>query len=101
NVTLWRGENVSPYLTKGKQVYVEGRLQTRSYEDKDGKKVWATDVVAEDVILLGGRGEGAASGAEYSQQPVSMPRSARPQPQAAAAPEPAFDQGITVDDVPF
>jgi hypothetical protein len=39
NVTLWRAENLAPYLTKGKQVYVEGRLQTRSYEDKDGKKV--------------------------------------------------------------
>ncbi len=46
NVTLWKAENLSNYLTKGKQVYVEGRLQTRSYDDKDGKKVWATDVVA-------------------------------------------------------
>ncbi len=58
NVTLWRSENLATYLTKGKQVYVEGRLQTRSYDDKDGKKVYATDVVADDVILLGGRGEG-------------------------------------------
>ena len=37
-VVLWRGEAVAPYLLKGKQVYVEGRLQTRSYDDKDGKK---------------------------------------------------------------
>ena len=58
NVTLWRQENLANYLTKGKQVYVEGRLQTRSYDDKDGKKVYATDVVADEVILLGGRGEG-------------------------------------------
>ena len=42
DVTLWRAENLSTYLTKGKQVYVEGRLQTRSYEDKDGKKVYRT-----------------------------------------------------------
>ncbi len=42
------------YLTKGKQVYVEGRIQTRSYDDKDGKKVYSTEVVADDVILLGG-----------------------------------------------
>ncbi len=41
---------------QGKQVYVEGRLQTRSYDDKDGKKQYMTEVVAEDVILLGGRG---------------------------------------------
>src|SRR3954470_473682 len=37
SVTLWRSENLANYLTKGKQVYVEGRLQTRSYDDKDGK----------------------------------------------------------------
>ncbi len=101
NVVLWRGENVAPYLTKGKQVYVEGRLQTRSYDDKDGKKVWTTEVVAEDVILLGGRGEGGGGGGggseEYSQEPPlrSQPR---PRPVTAVAP-PA--EGITDEDVPF
>ena len=77
NVVMWRGENVAPYLTKGKQVYVEGRLQTRSYDDKDGKKVWTTEVVAEDVILLGGRGEGGGGRGgpeEYSQEPAHAER---------------------------
>jgi single-strand DNA-binding protein len=109
NVVLWRGENVSNYLTKGKQVYVEGRIQTRSYEDKDGKKVYSTEVVADDVILLGGQGGagGGRGGDEYSQQPVSMPRS----PQRPAAPQAGaqhsagqqddYPQGITDDDVPF
>jgi single-strand DNA-binding protein len=106
NVTLWRAENLSPYLTKGKQVYVEGRLQTRSYEDKDGKKVYATDVVADDVILLGGRGEGGGGeegGGGYSQErPVSMPRSARGGGAASSTPAAdEFPQGITDDDVPF
>ena len=97
-VVLWRGENVAPYLTKGKQVYVEGRLQTRSYDDKDGKKVWATDVIADDVILLGGRGEGVSGGPdEYSQEPRSAPR---PRPAAASAPPPS-NEGIGDDDVPF
>jgi len=105
NVTLWRAENLAPYLTKGKQVYVEGRLHTRSYDDKDGKKVYATDVVADDVILLGGRGgDGpAGGGGEFSQdRPVSMPRSAqgRSQPQQQQ-PADDFGQGITDDDVPF
>ena len=59
NIVLWRQENLANYLMKGKQVYVEGRLHTRSYDDKDGKKVYTTEVVAEEVILLGGRGEGA------------------------------------------
>ena len=69
-VVLWRGEGVAPYLLKGKQIYVEGRLQTRSYDDKDGKKVWTTEVVADEVILLGGRGDGPPSGGgdEFSQQ---------------------------------
>ena len=96
NVVLWRQENLANYLTKGKQVYVEGRLQTRSYDDKDGKKQYMTEVVAEDVILLGGRGGDA--GADAGPQPVSMPRGAsRP----AAAQEQGADQGITDDDVPF
>jgi single-strand DNA-binding protein len=100
NVTLWRSENLAQYLTKGKQVYVEGRLQTRSYEDKDGKKVYRTDVVADDVILLGGAGGAGGQGGgrdEYSQQPVSMPRSA----QKSSPPREDFSQGITDDDVPF
>jgi single-strand DNA-binding protein len=99
NVVLWRAENLANYLLKGKQVYLEGRLQTRSYEDKDGKKQWFTEVVAEDVILLGGRtGEAAAGSGDYAAGPVSMPRSARA-PQPAAAPVEA--QEITDDDVPF
>jgi len=98
NVVLWRQENLANYLTKGKQVFVEGRLQTRSYDDKDGKKQYMTEVIAEDVILLGGRG--GEAGAEAGPQPVSMPRSAQ-RPAAAVAEEHATDQGITDDDVPF
>jgi single-strand DNA-binding protein len=105
NIVLWRSENLANYLTKGKQVYVEGRIHTRSYDDKDGKKVYSTEVVAEDVILLGGQGGGGGSrgGEEFSQQPpVSQPRSA----QGASGPrQPApaedYGQGITDDDVPF
>jgi single-strand DNA-binding protein len=102
NVVLWRGENVAPYLTKGKQIYVEGRLQTRSYDDKDGKKVWTTEVVAEDVILLGGRGEGGGPD-EMSQESHSAPRSAPRSRQAAAPSAHAAppSQGIGDDDVPF
>jgi single-strand DNA-binding protein len=104
NVIMWRAENVSSYLLKGKQVYVEGRLQTRSWEDKDGQKKYMTEVVCEDLVLLGGRGEsgGGSGGGEYA-QPVSMPRPAqRPQPAAQPqAPADDFNQGITDDDVPF
>ena len=104
NVTLWRAENLAQYLTKGKQVYVEGRLQTRSYDDKDGKKVYRTDVVADEVILLsgGGGGGGGRGGDEYSQsappQRSSTPRGGAPAP---AAQDDFGGQGITDDDVPF
>src|ERR1035438_5889052 len=97
NVVLWRQENLANYLTKGKQVYVEGRLRTHSWEDKDGKKQYSTEVVADELILLGGRGgESGGGSSDYSQQPVSMPRSARPAPAPApaAAPTDDFNQGI-------
>jgi single-strand DNA-binding protein len=94
NVVLWRQENLANYLTKGKQVYVEGRLQTRSYDDKDGKKQYMTEVVADDVILLGGRG---GDGMDSAPQVVSQPRGAQ-RAQPVGEPE---DQGITDDDVPF
>jgi len=94
NIVLWRQENLANYLTKGKQVYVEGRLQTRSYDDKDGKKQYMTEVVADDVLLLGGRGDGGQDAG-----PVSAPRSARPA--APAQQDDAGGQGITDDDVPF
>lgn len=106
NVIVWRQENLSNYLTKGKQVYVEGRLQTRSYDDKDGKKVYATEVVAEEVILLGGRGDGgveSGGGAQAS----SGSRSGPPQRGRGGAPasggeeDPFGGMGINDDDVPF
>lgn len=100
NVVLWRQENLAQYLTKGKQVYVEGRLQTRSYDDKDGNKKYVTEVVAEEVMLLGGARSGEGGGEDGGMQ--SMPRTAsRPRPMGqSSAPEP-FDPGITDDDVPF
>lgn len=50
-------EIAGEYLSKGRQVYIEGRLQTRSWEGQDGVKRYTTEIVARDLILLGGRGE--------------------------------------------
>ena len=105
NIVLWRSENLSNYLTKGKQVYVEGRLQTRSYEDRDGVKRYVTEIVADGVILLGGQqGSGSqdqpASGKSNNNGPVSQPRGRA----AAANPRPADDsssQQMAEDDIPF
>ena len=51
-----RAEVCSKYLSKGRQVYVEGRIQTRTYDDKDGNKRYITEVIAADVQFLGGGG---------------------------------------------
>jgi len=105
NIVLWRSENLAQYLQKGKQVYVEGRLSTRSYDDKDGVKKYVTEVVADEVILLGGGGgrggDPVGSPDEFSSGPVSMPRSSQ-KPRQAPQPNPGgFDPGISDDDVPF
>src|SRR5690349_20907082 len=85
-IVLWRSENLANYLLKGKSVYVEGRLQTRNWEDKEGQKRSTTEVVAEELILLGsGRADsGPPPPTDEDERPanrgpVSMPRSARPQ----------------------
>jgi single-strand DNA-binding protein len=85
NCTQWRAENLAPYLTKGKRVYIDGELHTRSYE-KDGQKHYATEITVNDIILLdGGKADDQGGGM------VSRPRGAA-QPVAA---------GISDDDVPF
>lgn len=68
DVVLWRAERVSVYLKKGKKVFVEGRLQTRSWEDQQGQKRYRTEVVCDSfgLMLLGGRDEGSGYGGGYS-----------------------------------
>ncbi|GIW44171.1 MAG: hypothetical protein KatS3mg077_1453 [Candidatus Binatia bacterium] len=63
NVVVWgkQAEACGQYLAKGRQVYVEGRLQTRSYDDKDGVKRQITEVIAQTVRFLGGAGGRAAA----------------------------------------
>jgi single-strand DNA-binding protein len=67
SVVLWGkpAEIVKQYVTKGQKLYVEGRLQTRSWDDKDGKKRYMTEIVAQDFMFLSGRGEGGGGGGEY------------------------------------
>jgi single-strand DNA-binding protein len=64
-VVLWgkTAESLNEYLTKGKQIYVEGRLQTRQWDDKDGNKRYTTEIRGDRIVLLGGGGgRGASSG---------------------------------------
>ncbi len=89
NIVAWSrlAEICGQYLQKGKLVYIEGRLQTREWEDRDGNKRRTTEVVASDMKMLSGRGEsperetvGVGEGSGHG---------------------PAMDSGITDDDIPF
>src|SRR6267378_4429394 len=67
-VVLWgkQAESLAEYLTKGKQIYVEGRLQTRQWDDKDGNKRYTTEIKADRITLLGGGGGGRGASAPTS-----------------------------------
>ncbi|MBX4187950.1 MAG: single-stranded DNA-binding protein [Candidatus Doudnabacteria bacterium] len=83
NVVAWRklAEIIAQYLKKGSQVYIEGRLQTRSWEGQDGKKNYRTEIVADNMIMLGSRSSSSSAPApeasmpEQSQAPASSPSS--------------------------
>jgi len=93
-------------------VYVEGRLQTRKYTDKDGIEKYATDIIAENMQMLGGRGDtgggmgGGMGGGDDMGYDAPAPRQA-PRPQAAPAPaprpapRPAPNFSDMDDDIPF
>lgn len=101
------GEIAGEYLRKGSQVYIEGRLQTRKWQDNNGQDRYSTEIVANEMQMLGGRGGGemgAGSGGGYQQSggggyqaPQSAPAPQQPQNQPAA-PAPANDFD---DDIPF
>ena len=101
-VVLWgkTAESLNEYLTKGKQIYVEGRLQTRQWDDKDGNKRYTTEIRGDRIVLLGGgsgggggrgasgggseRGGGSSSGGDYG-----------------GGPGPDSSAPLTDDDIPF
>ncbi|MDE2000056.1 MAG: single-stranded DNA-binding protein [Burkholderiales bacterium] len=105
-------EIAGEYLKKGRPVYVEGRLKTRKWQDKDGKDNYTTEIVAEQMQLLGGRegggggyGGGQGGPEDYSQEAPSAPSrpAARPAPAPASRPAPKSSTGFDDmdDDIPF
>ena len=80
-ITFYRklAEIAGQYLKKGSSVYVEGRLQTRKYTDKDGVEKYATEIIADSMQMLGGRPESNQAPARQQQQ-ERQPAAARPAP---------------------
>ena len=99
-IVLWgkSAESLSEYLTKGKQIYVEGRLQTRKWQDKDGNDKYTTEIRADRITLLGGGGGGRSEGMGGGARPQ---RSSAPSGGADHEPmgEPISD--LSDDDIPF
>jgi single-strand DNA-binding protein len=103
SIVIWNKENLATYLTKGTKLYVEGRLQTRSYDDKEGVKRYVTEVVAENLVLLGGVGNGNSNGNGRGAKEKTGRRQTRGTPSTShrdREPEPE-EQGLQDDDVPF
>jgi single-strand DNA-binding protein len=121
NVVLWRklGEIANQYLKKGNQIYIEGRLQTRSWDGKDGQKRNRTEIVADNMIMLGGKpsssttsgssaGTTGASGSYQSPSPAPTAKSDAPPADAMSQTAPTEElptivqgEDINVEDIPF
>ena len=116
NVVAWRGQAdlVEKYVKKGTQLYIEGRLRSRTWEDQTGAKRYAIDIVADTIQLLGRRQDGQQQGgysapAQPAQQPYQQPyQQAAPQPVQQPVQQPAqpaqtkpFAEEEPSDDLPF
>ena len=108
NIVVWRNlaDTVERFVHKGSQLYIEGRLRTRSWNDQTGNKRFTTEVVADNIQLLGKRGdrEDAPEQGGYQAQPTQSYAPAGFQPKAAPAPAPVDlptpGEGDS-DDLPF
>ena len=99
-IVLWgkQAESLQEYLVKGKQLYVEGRLQTRQWDDKDGNKRYTTEIKADRITLLGGGGGGRSGATERSGGTADRSSGAG---YGGGAPEEPPMEPITDDDIPF
>jgi len=95
------GEIAAEYLRKGSQVYIEGKLRTRKWQDKEGKDRYTTEVVANEMQMLGGRGGGGGGGGGSSGSGGSESRAPRPPMGEERTAAPPAQEGEFDDDIPF
>ena len=95
-IVVWGklGELCSQYLAKGRQAYIEGKLQTRSWDDDNGVKHYTTEVLAQNVQFLG---DAPQQGRQQNQQPAQQQQNYQQPPQQGGVPE----GGFAADDIPF
>lgn len=99
NIVAWNrlAEICGEYLTKGKQVYIEGSIRSRQWEDQSGNKRTSYEIIAREMKMLGSKGD--TEGASGPRPVVERP--ATPAPEQAAPPEPPREPDITDEDIPF
>jgi single-strand DNA-binding protein len=102
-VVLWgkSAESLTEYLTKGKQIYVEGRLQTRQWDDKDGNKRYTTEIRGDKIVLLGGGSGGRGAGGGMSRGGGAGMAGIDDMGGHSGAPAPDSSEPLTDDDIPF
>ncbi|MGL5317190.1 MAG: single-stranded DNA-binding protein [Bacteroidales bacterium] len=109
NIVLWRGlaEVAEKYLRKGSQIYIEGKIRSRSYDDQNGVKRYVTEIFADNMQMLGRRdGQGGAESAAQPQPAYGQPAYSQAQTQQPVAQQPQQIQQPTAepsaeDDLPF
>ena len=91
NISAWRGlaDMADKFLKKGQQVYIEGKLRTRQYQDKDQQTRYITEIIADEISMLGGRPQGTGGAATEANG------------QMAAEPQQSFRQEPELDQLPF
>jgi single-strand DNA-binding protein len=94
NIVAWNklADICKQFLAKGRQVYIEGRIQTREYTDREGIKRRITEIIASQMVMLGSRPQGTEAGVQ-PMEPVARP--------ASDADQAFGDSGITDNDIPF
>ncbi len=103
NVVVWRGlaEVAEKYLTKGKQIYLEGKLRTRSWEDQDKNMRYTTEVVANNFVMLGNKDENGSNSSPNGGQNFSKSSQSSSPAQEAQTPNLNQSSSDADDDLPF
>jgi single-strand DNA-binding protein len=99
NIVLWRGlaEVAEKYVTKGRQLYIEGRIRTRNYDDKDGNKRYITEIYGDTMQMLGSKNDDKSGTGQYNQNNDNFTASS----QTSVANEPDVEESGGDEDLPF
>jgi single-strand DNA-binding protein len=106
NIVLWRGlaEVAEKFVKKGSQLFIEGKIRTRSYDDREGNKKYITEIIGDNMQLLGKKGDAPSSGIQDSEESGQNENSIKSETGQAESPEKNSDHQVLTDepdDLPF